>query len=885
MPKLDFNPQLNKKQLMTINSPATEILYGGAAGGGKLLFLKEKIPVPLSTSITGFKEHGNLKVGDEVYSPSGKPVKVLKRHPTEENPDAYELEFRTGEVIKADAGHLWLSWSNAERERLHKSSEEYRRKRRESRPSRALENPERPTSQENITKSNQEREYDIKPASPSIRTTKEMFETQRIQKSHRVNYSIEVINPIQGDDVDLPIDPYLYGLWLGDGYSGAPNIVMMESDWKEIESFVENPTSIRTQSEECSKLQTLHIRRFESLKKIKWHKHIPIEYLRASYSQRLELLCGMMDTDGTCGKNNNKCEISFSNKELIENTHHLLSSLGIKCAIHEKKLDKKYKRHYRVSFRTNEAVFKLPRKLERQQDVKRETCNRRYITEIRKCDPVPMNCITVEGGLYCVGESFITTHNSYLMRAAAITYAVEIPGLQIYLFRRIREDLVKNHMEGPGGFRALLADWANKKFVQIVEDEIRFLNGSRIYLCHCKDEKDMYKYDGAEMHLLLMDELTHFTESIYRYLRIRVRMIGMLDKVPAKYKKMFPRIICGSNPGKLGHIWVKRTFLEFQEPMAVSQAPDDDGGMYRQFIPAILEDNPFMAKEDPDYEKRLMGLGNPQLIEAMRYGNWDISAGAALEKLSRVLEDGHMIRPFEPPSHWVKFTSMDWGSFRPFSAGWYTVASENVELVGKDGYPTRYIPKNSLIRYREWYGWNGTPNEGCGLEATEVANRKLDIEEDAGEVMDYRVCDLDMFAKRDGPSSMEKIFESTDGKYVADRAKKGPGSRGRNYQEVRERINGEDGMPMLYITADCKHFWRTCPDLQRDEVRPDDGPDESQELHCYDEVAYACASRPYAKTKRNRYDDDIKKVKRKIGPKRTKKVNAKGGYGKARKSS
>ena len=95
---------------------------------------------------------------------------------------------------------------------------------------------------------------------------------------------------------------------------------------------------------------------------------------------------------------------------------------------------------------------------------------------------------------------------SHLMRMSAITWCAEIPGLQVYLFRRIRDDLVKNHMEGPSGFREFLAGWVECGFCQIVEDEIRFWNGSKIYLCHCKDEKDRFKYQGAEIHLLLIDE-------------------------------------------------------------------------------------------------------------------------------------------------------------------------------------------------------------------------------------------------------------------------------------------------------------------------------------------------------------------------------------------
>ena len=112
------------------------------------------------------------------------------------------------------------------------------------------------------------------------------------------------------------------------------------------------------------------------------------------------------------------------------------------------------------------------------------------------------------------------------MRVAAVTWCAQIAGLQCYLFRRISEDLVKNHIEGPKGLRAMLAGWSNAGLVEIIEGEIRFWNGSKIYLCHCQEEKHRFKYLGAEIHVLLIDELTTFTEVIYRFLRSRVRAVG-----------------------------------------------------------------------------------------------------------------------------------------------------------------------------------------------------------------------------------------------------------------------------------------------------------------------------------------------------------------------
>lgn len=106
---------------------------------------------------------------------------------------------------------------------------------------------------------------------------------------------------------------------------------------------------------------------------------------------------------------------------------------------------------------------------------------------------------------------------SHLMRVAAINWCCEIKGLQVYLFRRVSEDLYKNHMEGSGGFLSLLANWIGLGLCSYnaSKNVVIFWNGSKIWLCHCQHEKDKFKYQGAEIHVLMIDELTHFSESIY----------------------------------------------------------------------------------------------------------------------------------------------------------------------------------------------------------------------------------------------------------------------------------------------------------------------------------------------------------------------------------
>ena len=419
------------------------------------------------------------------------------------------------------------------------------------------------------------------------------------------------------------------------------------------------------------------------------------------------------------------------------------------------------------------------------------------------------------------------------MRVAAILWACAIPGLQIYLFRRIREDLIKNHMEGPKGFRALLASMENDGWCRIVEDEIRFWNGSKIYLCHCKDAKDVYKYQGAEIHVLLIDELTHFEEAMYRFLRNRVRMVGIV--LPKAYEGKFPRILCGSNPGNVGHQFVKMSFIDIAEPETLMQMPAEEGGMLRQYIPAKLDDNPSMAEDDPGYEGRLSGLGSDALVRAMRDGDWSVVEGAFFDKWSAAR---HVVRPFAIPSDWLRFRSMDWGFAKPFSVGWWAVAAD--DYLTEDG---KLIPRGAIIRYREWYGCiAGKPDTGIRINAEDVADGILARE--TGEKIEYGVIDPAAYQHTSGPSIAEKMMARKVMMRRADNTRIGPRGAISGWNAMRARLEGDGQYPMLFVFSSCIDFIRTVPTLQHDPDRPED-LNTDMEDHIADETRYACMSRPW----------------------------------------
>lgn len=424
---------------------------------------------------------------------------------------------------------------------------------------------------------------------------------------------------------------------------------------------------------------------------------------------------------------------------------------------------------------------------------------------------------------------------SHLFRIVAIGWCMAIPGLQVYLFRREFTDLWKNHMEGPASFPELLAPLIESKKVKINESKgtIRFPNGSKIYLCHCQHEKDKYGYQGAEIHVLLVDELTHFTPSIYRYLRGRCRTGGL--KVPTRFDGMFPRILCGSNPGGTGHNWVKAAFVDLAPPLSITKMPPKEGGMLRQYIPARLVDNPTVDAED--YTMKLQGLGNDALIRAMLDGDWNIVSGGMFDDVYHL--DVHEIAPFPIPASWRIDRSFDWGSSKPFSVGWWA-ESDGTEATLADG-TRKTWPRGTLFRIAEWYGWNGQPNQGCKMLAVEVA--KGIKERESRVPWGPRV--------RPGPAD-NSIYDAENGVCIADdmakcgvrweRSDKSPGSRKTGWEAMRKRFKACLQHPMeepgLFVFNNCRDgFIRTVPALVRDSNKTDD-VDTKAEDHVGDESRY-----------------------------------------------
>jgi len=434
---------------------------------------------------------------------------------------------------------------------------------------------------------------------------------------------------------------------------------------------------------------------------------------------------------------------------------------------------------------------------------------------------------------------------SHLARVLAILWCIEIPGLQIYLFRRLYDDLIKNHLEGPTGFRAMLAPWTNARhpkspfpggrLCEIVQGEIRFWNGSKIFLCHLQHQKDLSKYYGPEFHVLFLEEATQFSEFMIRFLRSRMRIPKAL-KIPDKYLKpkevwkdpnepeyLFPRAIYTSNPGGIGHDYIKKSFIKDWKPYELHYAPESDAGHLRQYIPAKVDDNPSVRRDA--VKANLSGLP-AKLVDAMLSGDWSAVVGAYFPEIDPAK---HIIKPFDIPSWWPHFCAMDYGACGegdPFAIGWGAVSDGSIPG----------IPREAIVWYRIWYG-KGLPKVTVEQIANGIHRRELKDPK-----ILWRVAGGDITQERGtGPSAYEMF--STHGLYFqrAD-MRRLPG-----WMQMQERFVGKDSKSLMYFFPECEDALETVAQLQHDLNNPNDcAPGED---HVADMIRYGCMSRPWVRQK------------------------------------
>ena len=432
---------------------------------------------------------------------------------------------------------------------------------------------------------------------------------------------------------------------------------------------------------------------------------------------------------------------------------------------------------------------------------------------------------------------------SHYARILLVSACLAVPGLQCVLIRKKYDDILKNHVEGPTGFRALLSDLVKLKLVQITNDGVYFPKGSIIAFQHCQDERQFTSAQGVEKHLLVIDEATQISERLIRFFRAWVRMPKeMKEKLPEDWKNKLPGILYTANPIGVSVPFFRRNFVDALPSEQIKVV----SGFRRQYLLSRYTDN--LSVDAEAHVGRLEGLGDTALAEALDKGNWNALTGEFFPEWDF---ERHVVQDFIPPSHWFRYRSFDWGTADP--AAIYFIAVSDGEPFKDSLGVERWFPRGSLIFYNEWYicddGHNRSeddhPEEGRRLSNQEMAEGIIHRSE---------------FEHRSVPTLTDsKPFQDVGGDGPAKTFEKygvpltqADTSRVAGWSQLRSRLIGQDfgyvdstgkpvKLPTIYFCACCKYAIDYIPSLPRhpSESKREDAAEHGESTHACDAVRYA----------------------------------------------
>ena len=349
---------------------------------------------------------------------------------------------------------------------------------------------------------------------------------------------------------------------------------------------------------------------------------------------------------------------------------------------------------------------------------------------------------------------------------------------------------------------------------------LRFFNGAAVTLAAAPQLKFINDWIGHQFTEISIDECTTFPF-----------FVKMVDKLKGSLRSPHgvPCQMFGTgNPGGSGHMEVKQFFRLGSGGVEPETVFIDEEGESRVFVPSFLHDNRILALNDPKYVKRLLSISDPILRRAWIDGDWDVFIGQAFH----FVHERHTIPDIWPiPDYAPIMMTFDWGYGAPFSIGWWWIDSDN-----------------RLYRFGEWYGWNGSTNEGLRLEDSKIADGILEREHKMGVAgrITWRYSGPDCFQKKpnyqgggQGPSTAE-VFKNRGVELHP-----GDPSRKDKIRQFRERMvlpKSNLEMPLMVVYRSCKHFIRTVPSLAIDDDNVED-IDTEQEDHVYDEACHAVMAR------------------------------------------
>lgn len=331
----------------------------------------------------------------------------------------------------------------------------------------------------------------------------------------------------------------------------------------------------------------------------------------------------------------------------------------------------------------------------------------------------------------------------------------------------------------------------------------KFVNGSIIDFSYCDNEKDVFKYQSAEYDVIRFDELTHFTEYMYIYLLSRIR--GANDN-PKMAKS-------STNPGGVGHTWVKERFIDIGEPNIAHKV----GKTTRIFIPSKVQDNKFLLESDPEYINRLHNLSEKDQ-KILLHGDWDIFDGQYFNEFKREI---HVIEPFEIPSHWKKYIAMDYG-LDMLAVLWFARDTEGNAYAYKEIHESNLIVSEAVEKIKEI---NNGERYDCVYAPRDLWNRRQETGKSVADIFTEHNLPLvqTSVSRVDGWMSTKEWLKVI---------------------KTRDIETGEEKKTSrLKIFRNCLNLIKNLPQVQIDEKNPNDVSTEPHELtHICDALRYFCVN-------------------------------------------
>ena len=395
----------------------------------------------------------------------------------------------------------------------------------------------------------------------------------------------------------------------------------------------------------------------------------------------------------------------------------------------------------------------------------------------------------------------------------AMLYALRYPGSKQLILRRtfpeLDKTLIRNALEL---YPRSIYSFSSATRVG------RFKNGSLIDFGYCENEKDVLRYQGGEWDVIRFDELTHFTEFQYLYLMSRLRGANNFPK----------QMKSSTNPGSIGHAWVKKRFVD-PAPPYTTFTYDLPGGKIgsRVYLPATVHDNVFLIRNDPDYVTRLLNLPEKQR-KALLDGNWNIFDGV---RFTAFEDRVHVIDPFELPTHWRRYRAIDYGLDR-LACLWIAVDGDRNVYVYRELCESTLIIADAAARMRDYtreelYGTLAPPD--LWSRGQETGKSRALIFADNGVPL-IRVSN----DRASGWAAIDELLKVRDG-----------------------------GIAKLHIFRNCTELIKCLPMLQIDPKKPDDVLTEPHEItHAPDALRYFAIffSRPASEPERESvkaWDEDM----------------------------